>query len=100
LERFAHEYAEPVNCRVPLLADPEDFAALYLDAFVVRFSRIQLEYRKRKRAFDSLFKHRPRDEAGSFAYRWECVLDRLRRAEPQNLGDLIRSHIDTFTRRD
>ena len=48
---------------------------------------------KRKRAFDTLFKHRPRDEAGSFAYRWECVLDRLRRAVPQNLGNLIRSHI-------
>ena len=62
-------------------------------AFVARFSKIQLEYRKRKRAFDTLFKHRPRDEAGSFAYRWECVLDRLRRAEPQSLGNLIRGHI-------
>ena len=82
----------PVNRRLPLLADPEEFAALYVDAFVTRFSKIQLEYRKRKRAFDTLFKHRPRDEAGSFAYRWECVLDRLRRAVPQNLGNLIRSH--------
>ena len=83
----------PVNRRLPLLADPEEFASLYIDAFVGRFSRIQLEYRKRKRAFDTLFKHRPRDEAGSFAYRWECVLDRLRRASPQDLGNLIRSHI-------
>ena len=58
-------------------------------------SRIQPEYRKRKRAFDTLFKHRPRDEAGSFAYRWECVLDRLRRTEPLSLGNLIRSHIAT-----
>ena len=71
---------------------PSDFAASYVDAFVARFAKIQLEYRKRKRAFDTLFKHRPRDEAGSFAYRWECVLDRLRRAVPQNLGNLIRSH--------
>jgi len=93
LEHFAAEYAGPVNRRLPLLADPEEFAALYVNAFIGRFSRIQLEYRKRKRAFDTLFKHRPRDERGSFAYRWECVLDRLRRASPQNLGNLIRSHI-------
>ncbi len=93
LEHFAAAYAEPVNRRLPLLADPEDFAVLYVESFVARFSKIQLEYRKRKRAFDTLFKHRPRDEAGSFAYRWECVLDRLRRAEPQNLGNLIRSHV-------
>ena len=93
LEHFAAEYAAPVNGRLPLLADPEEFATLYVNAFVGRFSRIQLEYRKRTRAFDTLFKHRPRDEAGSFAYRWECVLDRLRRASPQDLGNLVRSHI-------
>ncbi len=94
LEFFAREYAQPVNRRLPLLADGEEFAALYIDAFVARFSKIQLEYRRRKRAFDTLFKHRPHDKAGSFAYRWECVLDRLRRAVPQNLGNLIRSYID------
>ena len=93
LEHFAAEYAVPVNRRLPLLTDSEDFASLYVNAFVGRVCRIQLEYRKRKRAFDTLFKHRPRDEAGSFAYRWECVLDRLRRASPQELGNLIRSQI-------
>ena len=95
LEHFADEYAEVVNRRLPLLSDPEEFAAVYVDAFVGRFSRIQLEYRKRKRAFDRLFQHRPRDEAGSFAYRWECVLDRLRRAVPQELGQLIQGRIVT-----
>jgi hypothetical protein len=95
LEHFAAEYAEPINQRLPLWNDPEEIASLYVDAFVARFSKIQLEYRKRKRAFDTLFKDRPRDEAGSFAYRWECVLDRLRQAVPQNLGNLIRSHIVT-----
>ena len=98
LEHFAAEYAEPVNCRLSLLTDPEEFAAFYIDAFVARFAKIQFEYRKRKRAFDTLFKHRPRDEAGSFAYRWECVLDRLRRAVPRDLGNLIRSHITTNRR--
>lgn len=93
LDHFAAEYAAVVNRRLLLLTDPEEFAALYIDAFVARFSKIQLEYRKRKRAFDTLFKHRPRDEAGSFAYRWECILDRLRRAVPQELGHLVQSYI-------
>lgn len=95
LEHFAAAYAEPINRRLFLLADPEEFAGFYIDAFVARFSKIQLEYRKRKRAFDTLFKHRPRDEAGSLAYRWECVLSRLRQAMPQNLGNLIRSYINS-----
>ncbi|MCE5303232.1 MAG: hypothetical protein LLF97_09010 [Planctomycetaceae bacterium] len=90
LEHFAAEYARPVLRRFHLLTDPEPFATAYVNAFVTRFSKIQLEYRKRKRAFDTLFQHRPRDEAGSFAYRWECVLDRLRWAAPQNLGNQIR----------
>ncbi len=93
LEHFAAEYAGAVNRRLSLVCDPADFASLYVNAFVGRLSRIQFEYRKRKRAFDTLFKHRPRDEAGSFAYRWECVLDRLRRAAPQDLGNLIRGQI-------
>lgn len=93
LTHFAEEYAEPVNRRLPLLVDPEEFASLYVDGFVTRFSKIQLEYRKRKRAFDTLFKNRPRDEGGSFAYRWECVLDRLRQAIPRNLGNEILGHI-------
>lgn len=93
LDRFAAEYAGVINRRRGLLAEPEEFAALFIDAFVSRFARIQLDYRKRKRAFDTLFKHRPRDEAGSFAFRWECVLERLRRAVPQNLGCVIREHI-------
>jgi hypothetical protein len=95
LSQFAAEYADVVNRRLALLSDPDDFAAIYVDGFVARFSRIQLEYRKRKRAFDCLFKHRPRDEAGSFAYRWECVLERLRQADPRDLGRLIRSHVAT-----
>ena len=92
-ERFTAEYASPVSRRIPLLTNPELFATLYVEAFVARFSKIQLEYRKRKRAFDTLFKHRPRDPGGSFAYRWECVLNRLRQAVPQDLGNLVRSHI-------
>jgi hypothetical protein len=93
LEQFAAEYAEPVIRRLPYLTNPDEFIAGYVDAFVTRFTRIQMEYRSRKRAFDTLFRHRRRDEGGSFAYRWECVLGRLRQARPQSLGTLIRNHI-------
>jgi hypothetical protein len=93
LEHFAADYAGPVNRRISLVTDPAEFAALYVESFELRFEKIQSEYQKRKRGFDMLFKHRPRDEAGSFAYRWERVLDRLRRAEPRHLGQLIRSFI-------
>lgn len=92
LQSFAADYAAPVNRRAPCLANPREFADRYIEAFVARFDKVQLEYRKRKRAFDTLFKHRPRSEAGSLAYRWECLLDRLRRADPRKLGDLIRGH--------
>lgn len=94
LEHFAREYADPVNHRLPLLCDSREFADLYIESLVARLTKIQLEYRKRKRAFDTLFKHRPRDEAGSLSYRWECVLDRLRRCTPHAIGELVREHID------
>jgi len=89
LRTFAGDYAGPINRRVKHVARGESFAGVYLEAFVDRFSGIQEEYRKRKRAFDTLFKHRRRDEAGSFAYRWERVLERLSRTDHRELGELI-----------
>jgi hypothetical protein len=92
-EKVLAQYAEPVNRRMKQLPDPRMFAGVYLDAFVERFADIQEEYRHRRRAFDTLFGHRKRDEAGSFAYRWERVLQRLDDADPRQLADLIRSHM-------
>ena len=60
LKPFAAEYAGPVNRRIPFVAATrEAFAEAYLEAFVGRFSRIQEEYRKRRKAFDTLFKYIP-----------------------------------------
>lgn len=89
----AHAYAAPVNRRLKFLPDPESFARVYLTAFLKRFSNIQREYRKRRRAFDTLFQHRRRDEAGSFAFRWEKVLERLDRTDPRAIEQLIRARI-------
>lgn len=93
LLRFAPGYARPINMRLGQLNYPEECAELYIEAFVVRFMRIQEEYLKRKRAFDLLFDHRRRDEAGSFAFRWERVLERLAASDPVAIGRAIREHI-------
>ncbi len=93
LEHFAVEYARPVNRRTEFLPNPKEFAGAYLEAFVERFSRIQDDYRKRRKAFDTLFKYRPRDVAGSFAFRWERVLARMDKTDPSELARLIRENL-------
>lgn len=93
LRGFAPNYAAPVNRRIQFVSNPEAFATAYVESFVERFYRVQDEYRKGKRAFDTLFKHRPRDPAGSFAFRWEQILERLHRTDPRELGDVIRQYV-------
>ncbi len=93
LLEWAPEYAKPVNKRLSRVPDPKAFAEAYLLAFHESFSRIQNDYRRRRRAFDTLFKHRPYDPAGSFAYRWECVLKRLDSTNVDELTAAIRAHI-------
>jgi hypothetical protein len=93
LEQQAAGYAAPINRRLAFIACPKEVTSTYVESFMERFIYIQQEYRKRKRAFDTLFKHRLRDEQGSFAYRWERVLDRLNRTDPTTLADRIRRNI-------
>ncbi len=93
LESFAKAYAWPVNKRLSVLPQPCEFALRYLAALRARFVHIQEDYRKRRRAFDNLFKHRPYDPGGSFRYRWECVLRRLDQTDADSLIDAIRRNI-------
>ncbi|HON06756.1 MAG TPA: hypothetical protein PLW02_01500, partial [Verrucomicrobiota bacterium] len=82
LEDFAESYAKPILKRWNYLIEPFDFMEAYLDGFNYRFSEIQSEYRERRRAFATLFRHRRRHEGGSLAFRWECVLERLDNTNP------------------
>lgn len=91
---YAPAYARPINRRLKLLSDRADFIQRYLDSFTQRFALTQAKYRARKRAFDTLFKHRPRSEQGSFAYRWEKVLERLNASDPQALAARIRECVE------
>jgi hypothetical protein len=93
LREFAPEYARPIIRRIHHVPDAHEFAAVYLDAFRDRFFAIQREYRRRKRGFDNLFRHRELDEGGSFAYRWQCVLRRLDQADPNELAEVIRTDL-------
>ena len=80
------------------MPDPQAFATAYLDAFREQFLHIQGDYRKRRRAFDTLFKHCKYDAGGSFAFRWECVLRRLDQTNPDALVDAIRQQIWVLNR--
>jgi hypothetical protein len=93
LETFAAYYARPANLRDKVVPDSQGFATAYLDAFRDQFLHIQGDYRKRRRAFDTLFKQCNYDPAGSFAYRWECVLRRLDQTNPYALVEAIRQQI-------
>ncbi|MGO8696558.1 MAG: hypothetical protein ACLQVY_02410 [Limisphaerales bacterium] len=89
LTAFAEHYARPVNIRAKLLSNGADFAQAYLVGLQERFVHIQQDYRKRRRGFDTLFKHCPYDPGGSFAYRWERVLARLDQTDPKALFEAI-----------
>jgi hypothetical protein len=93
LASVAPEYADPVVRRADYLPDVARFTEVYLEAFIERFSHIREEYRRRKRAFDTLFRHRSRDEEDCFAIRWENVLARLDDTDPLHLARLIRDSI-------
>jgi hypothetical protein len=93
LDTFASHYAMPVNKRENVLPNPVEFAESYLAALREQFIHIRDDYRKRRRAFDTLFKHCKYDLAGSFAVRWEFVLRRMDGANVENLLQQIRSQI-------
>jgi len=93
LSCVAPAYAKPINKRAADLADVDEFTRLYLEAFVRRFRDVQEEYRRNRGEFDRLFQHRPWDENGSISFRWRKVLDRLDRADPQELERLIRAGV-------
>lgn len=94
LVQMVKAYAVPINSRARYVPDAMAFAAAYLEAFGAELHRIQQEYRKRKRGFDNLFRHRRCDPAGSYAYRWLRVLERLNATDPQLLHNELSAHIN------
>jgi hypothetical protein len=93
LSEHAVTYALPVTRRRAFLPDTAAFAHAYLAAFEEHLRRIQDDYRRRRRSFDSLFLHLPAQEPGSFAWRWKRVLARLDETRPSELAELIRGNV-------
>ena len=93
LDLFATDYARPVLSRLMLVPQPVAFAEAYFSALREWFLHVQGDYRKRRRAFDRLFKHCRYDPAGSFAFRWESVLKRLDQTDADKLVGTIRARL-------
>lgn len=96
LAEIAPEYARAVLKRQEFLPDVGTFTEVYLLSFKKRFIAIQQEYRRRRRAFDTLFKHHRRNVEGSFAFRWEKILERLDISDADELVDLIRKRLQSL----
>jgi hypothetical protein len=92
---FAEYYSKPVISRIPSLSNPNAFMEAYLDGFIEKLAWMQAEYRKRRRAFDTLFKHSKQD-VGSFGWRWKAVLARLECLDIAELITRIREHIQPY----
>lgn len=89
----AKDYALPVNKRDQVIPNATEFAKIYLSSFRQRLEQMQQEYRLHQRAFDKLFKHRPVDNKGSLAFRWQRVLARLEQTDAAHLAALIHGYI-------
>jgi hypothetical protein len=93
LEQLAPHFARPINKRDTLVPSAVEFAETYLAGMRDQFLHVLGDYRKRRRAFDSLFRGCKYDPNGSFAFRWECALRRLDQADWVELEKIIRRNI-------
>lgn len=93
LKAMIRNYAQPINSRIHLVPEPMAFVTSYIEALETELVRIQQEYRKRKRGFDNLFRHRRYDPAGSYAYRWKQVLLRLNATNIKDVVGELSRHI-------
>jgi hypothetical protein len=93
LSEFTVNYALPVTRRSSMLGRVDAFAEAYLNAFLACFQHTQEDYRRRRKAFDSLFGHLPDQKEGSFPYRWRRVLARLDETDAAELVSLMRGNI-------
>jgi hypothetical protein len=94
LSELTDKYALPVTRRRAFLPRPDAFADEYLAAFRAGFHHIQQDYRRRRKAFDSLFIHLPDQNQGSFPYRWKRALERMDETDANDLTDQVRATIN------
>ncbi len=93
LPSLAARHVQPLLERRKHIEDFEAFSEAYIRALVGRYEQIRDEYRRRRNAFDSLFRNKPVDTGGSFAYRWKRVLERLDKTKPEQIEQAIRESL-------
>jgi len=93
-EESLEPYADVVRRRIPFVSDKAAFAAAYVAQFEKTLALVQAKYRSRRRAFDCLFVNRPFDVAGSGAYRWAKILERLDGCDSANVAKRLAEAIE------
>jgi hypothetical protein len=98
LNELISAYANCVEKRTALVPNARAFAEVFVHSFEERFCRIQRDYRKRRRAFDTLFKHKCPKGASehrvSFYKQWECTLLRLDQSDATRIFGELRSQLN------
>ena len=93
LEESVPPYANVVRRRKDFVADAAAFADAFVSSFKRSLANIQSRYRTNRRAFDCLFANRPYDAAGSGAYRWSRILERIDGADPERVAAVLEQTI-------
>jgi hypothetical protein len=86
-------YARVVTRRKDFVSDFKGFSEAYISAFERKLHETKEMYLSNKRIFDDLFIARPYDSAGSGAFRWKCVLDRLAASDIERVIQSLRESI-------
>lgn len=97
-DELVGDYAKVVTSREKIVPDYAVFAKTYVSSFESKLAEVQERYRASRRAYDSLFVHRPYDTAGSTAYRWRCILDRLDACDPGYVAGVLEKAISEAKR--
>ncbi|MBO7166849.1 MAG: hypothetical protein J6V88_04905 [Kiritimatiellae bacterium] len=95
LEELAPRYASVVTRREKFVSDYPAFAKAFVSSFEKKLDEVKNLYASNPRAFDELFSMRPYDEAGSAAFRWEKILERLKSCDPAAVADKVRKTIQS-----
>lgn len=93
LDEYVAQYANVARRRREFVSNYAEFVDSYVNGFADELFEAQANYRARRKAFDHLFVDRPFDTNGSGAYRWARTLERLDRADPDKLAEMLRNAI-------
>ena len=88
-------YARVVTRRKTFVGDFKSFSEAYVAAFGRKLAETKAMYESNPKAFDNLFINRPYDSAGSGAFRWRCVLDRLAKTDVDKTVAALKDSIET-----